>query len=153
MAEERGFDTHRAHKYFSAHCFNVAWELIEKRNRTSEDNEQMIRLAQASLWHWTQRPDCTGKNLSIGYWRVSRVYALLGEADNARKYAQLCLDNTPHDEAFYLGYAYEALARAESIADNRAQAKEYLAAAWRQSEAVIDAQDKQLLIDDLKNVE
>ena len=64
----------------------------------------MIQGTMASLWHWTQREDCTAKNLSIGYWQVARVYALAGEPDNARKYAQHCLDITPTDDAFCLGY-------------------------------------------------
>jgi hypothetical protein len=28
------FDLAAAHKYFSAHCFNAAWDLIEKKDRT-----------------------------------------------------------------------------------------------------------------------
>ena len=53
MADTPDFDTEQAHRYFSTHCFNMAWQLIEKPDRTPEDDEQMIRLAQASLWHWT----------------------------------------------------------------------------------------------------
>jgi hypothetical protein len=30
------FDAAAAHKYFAAHCFNSAWDLIEKKNRTAE---------------------------------------------------------------------------------------------------------------------
>ena len=103
------FDSAKAHKFFSAHCFNSAWELIDKPERTPEENEQMIQRTMASLWHWTQRDDCTEKNLSIGYWQAARVYALAGEADNARKYAQRCLDITPTDDPFCLfAYAHEA---------------------------------------------
>jgi len=153
MEDKPGFDPELAHKYFSANCFNMAWQLIEKTDRTPDDDEQMIRLAHASLWHWTQRSDCSDKTLSIGYWQASRVHALLGEADNARKYAQLCFDKTPVDEPFCLGYAYEALARAESIANNGEKAKEYLAEAWRHAEGVTDSKDKQLIVDDLKTLE
>ncbi len=153
MTDQPGFDTELAHKYFSANCFNLAWQLIEKSHRTPEEDEQMIRLAQASLWHWMQRPDCSDKNLSIGFWQVSRIHALLGEADNARKYGRLCLDKTPKDDHFCLGYAYEALARAESVADNGAKAKEHLAEAWRHAEGVTDDEDKQLLVNDLKTLE
>src|ERR1700687_1872237 len=64
-----------AHRFFSAHCFNRAWDLIRKSNRTTIECEQMLQLSQASLWHWTQRSDCTPKNLSIGNWQLSRIYA------------------------------------------------------------------------------
>jgi hypothetical protein len=152
MANVPSFDSEQAHKYFSANCFNLAWELIGKPERTAEEDEQMIRLAQASLWHWTERSDCNDKNLSIGYWQASRVYALLGQADNARKYAQLCLEKTPADDPFCLGYAYEALARAESIAANAETANAHLAQAWQHAEAVSDEDAKQLLVDDLQTL-
>ena len=65
MPENPDFDVQTAHKYFSAHCFNSAWDLIEKSDRTADDDDRMIRLAQASVWHWTQREDCAKRNLSV----------------------------------------------------------------------------------------
>lgn len=153
MAAQPEFDVEDAHKFFSAHCFNMAWELIEKSGRTVDEDEQMIRLAQASLWHWTERPDCSDKNLSIGCWQVSRIYALLGEAENARKYGHMCLEKTPRDEPFYLGYAHEALARAESVAGCLEKAQEQLAESWGHAEKVTNDEEKKLLVDDLKTLE
>ena len=34
------------------------------RVRTSEEEDKMLQLSLASLWHWTQREDCTPTNLS-----------------------------------------------------------------------------------------
>ena len=153
MADPSEFDVEKAHQAFAVSCFNGAWELIDKSDRTATEDEQMIQLAQASLWHWTQRTDCSDKNLSIGYWQVSRVYALVSEAENARKYAPLCLEKTPLGEPFYLGYAYEALARAESVANVPEQAQTFLAQARQQSEKITDEQEKKLLVDDLKTLE
>jgi hypothetical protein len=66
MSRNPDFDTEKAYRYFAADCFNKAWELIEKADRTPEDDERMLRLAQASLWHWTERNDCDNTNLAIG---------------------------------------------------------------------------------------
>ena len=55
--QEDPFDPAGAHKVFSAEAFNSAWDLIEKADRTPEDDELMISLAHASAWHWTQRED------------------------------------------------------------------------------------------------
>jgi hypothetical protein len=96
MAQDQDFDASKAHRYFSADCFNKAWALIEKTERTPAEDEQMIRLSQASLWHWTQRDDCTNENMSIGYWQASRIHATLGRADDARRYGQLCLEIAPN---------------------------------------------------------
>ena len=88
MGKDPGFDTVLAHRFFAADCFNKTWELIEKPNRTREEDEQMIRLAQASLWHWTNRADCKSQQLSIGYWLLARVYALAGRSEESRRYAE-----------------------------------------------------------------
>ena len=126
MAKTPEFDLGAAHRYFAAECFNRAWDLIDKHDRTPEEDEDMIRLNQASLYHWSQREDCTNRNLSVGYWQASRICALLGQADNARRYGELCLRYSQDEEAFYLGYAYEALARAESVAGQGEKAAKYL---------------------------
>ena len=60
-------DLKSAHKHFSTYCFKKAWELIEKQDRTPNEENELILLNQASLWHWTQRNDCTDINLFIGY--------------------------------------------------------------------------------------
>lgn len=141
-----------AHNYFSVTCFNEAWRLIEKPQRTPHDNERMLRLSQASLWHWTERPDCSGRNLSIGYWQLSRIYALLGDAEHARRYARLCLDQSHEHGPFFLGYAYEALARAASVAGAPEEMQAQRAVAHRLADSVDNPQDKQSLLDDLASI-
>jgi tetratricopeptide (TPR) repeat protein len=145
-------DSIAAHRHFSAHCFNAAWELIDQPERSPEENEQMIQRALASLWHWNQREDCTPKNLSIGYWQAARVYALAGEPANARKYAQLCLDITPTDDPFCLGYAHEAMARVEQEMGNDALAKEHLDKAAELAGQIESAENRKLLEDDLESL-
>ena len=50
---------------------------------------------------------------------------------------------------FYIGYAYEALARAEAVAGNAQKMKEYLEKAREAAEAVSDEDSKKFLMDDL----
>jgi hypothetical protein len=143
------FDVAAAHRYFSADCFNKAWSLIEKPSRTPEEEEEMVRLNQASIWHWTQREDCKSRNLSIGYWQTSRIQAILGRADAARHYGEVCLKYSKDEPAFFLGYAHEALARAEKIAGNTDLAGKHLAEARRLAGAVTDPEERKLLVTDL----
>jgi len=51
-----------------------------------------------------------------------------------------------------MGFAYEALARAESIAGNSEKCKEYLAIAYQYVNDVDDKADKEMLCDDLKTL-
>jgi hypothetical protein len=154
MADEPDFDVAKAHEHFSVTCFNKAWELIEKPDRTPEEDEDMVRTSLASHWHWTQREDCTATNASVGYWQTSRIYAILGSADNARRYGHLCLETAKDKEAlpFCLGYAYEALARAELVARDRKKMEEYLQEARTAADNIPNADAKKRLLDDLATI-
>lgn len=152
MTQDPNFDLGKAHRYFAATCFNKAWDLIEKPDRTPEEDEQMIRLSQASIWHWTQREDCKSENMSIGYWQASRIHAILGRADDARRYGRLCLEHAPQDSPFLLAYAHEALARAEKAAGDPALAKKHCAEAEALTKKVIDLEERNLLLNDLKTL-
>jgi hypothetical protein len=153
MADQAEFNLAAAHSHFSAHCFNAAWDLMEQPERTTAQDEEMLRLSLASTWHWTQREDCTPANLSVGYWQTSRIYALMGQADNARRYGLMALTTVQDEEAsFYQGYAYEALARAEALAGDREKMAEYLEQARRAAERVADGQSREMLEADLDTI-
>lgn len=154
MAKKPDFDLQAAHKYFSAECFNRAWDLIDKPRRSPAEEEKMLLLSLASLWHWTQREDCTPTNLSIGYWQVARVYALLRQADQAHRYGELCLEAAQKDGVlpFYRGYAYEALARAEQVADNLDAMEKYLIQAHQIASELAEPDEKKQLLKDLASI-
>jgi hypothetical protein len=134
------FDEQQAHARFSAACFNAAWELIDKERRTEEEALRMLDLAHASLWHWTERTNCTPTNLSVGYWQLARVNALLNEANLARRYGRMALDLANETEFFHRAFAQEALARAEMVAGNAEAMDRHLAEARRLAEKIADAE-------------
>lgn len=143
------FDEAAAHRYFSAHCFNRAWKLIGKTDRSPDEDRLMVALSQASLYHWLQRDDCDDRRLSIGYWQASRVQALIGNADEARKYAEVALSHSAELAPFYRGFAHEALARAESVAGNREKAAAHAEKARALAMEVEEAEERDLLLGDL----
>lgn len=154
MSDQPTFDIEAAHHYFSTECFNRAWDLIDQEERTPAEEDEMLNLSIASLWHWTQRPDCTNKQLSLGFWQVSRIYAITGRPENATWYAERCLEVTEDAglPPFYLGYAYEALARAAMAGRDKRQAMEYIAQARVLAQRETNEEDKQSLLDDLATI-
>jgi len=153
MADTPNFDIQQAHKHFSADCFNKTWDNMDKDGgRSTEENMEMLHTAIASLWHWTQREDVTPKNLSIGYWQVSRVYCLIKQPNNARRYGLLSLQYAKELSPFLKGYAYETLARAEMIANKRVIMKEYLAKAHEMLVQIEDEEDRKALVNDLETI-
>jgi hypothetical protein len=146
------FDPAIAHHHFASDCFNKAWELMRKPDRTIAENRMMLTLTHASIYHWSQRTDCTPKNMAIGYWQASRVYALLNDALHARAYAEVCLGFSGEVEPFYCGYAYEALARADALAGNKEGAATYITAARKCLEEVTDPTERKMLEADLATI-
>ncbi len=152
MPDHPSFDLNSAHRFFSADCFNRSWDFIEKSSRTPEEDQQMLTTAFASLWHWTQRPDCTRQNLSVSYWQISRIYVLLKQATSALQYATRCMEYSQGEPPFYAGYAYEAVARAEALAKKFPQAREAIAQARALSEQILDTHARQMLLADLETI-
>ena len=152
MPEPAPFEHRKAHESFSTACFNRAWELIETTNRSDEETEEMLQAALASVWHWTQRPDCAPRNLAIGYWQASRVFALAGQPGNALRYAELSMRWSEGESPFLVGYAYEAIARAAGMAGLGGRAREALAEARRLAALIEDEDERQLLLDDIEEL-
>ena len=146
------FDTVAAHRWFSTHCFNEAWRLIEQTNRSPDEDQQMVALSFASLWHWTQRTDCASRNLSIAYWQLSRIFALIDDGANATRYAEKCLQYSHGEGPFFLAYAHEAIARAARVGNERDRAAHHLAEARKLAPQVADAEDRANLEKDLDSI-
>lgn len=152
MPKSPEFDISAANKHFSAHCFNKAWDLIEKAERTPEDDRLMVVLNQASIYHWLQRDDCNNQHLSVGYWQASRIQALLGNAAEALQLAEVCRSFSGELTPFYLGYAHEALARAYRLAGSSKDAARHLELAQQLAARIGDKSERQLLVADLEQL-
>lgn len=138
---------------FATIYFNKVWDILDKDERIEEEQEKMIHMAHASFQHWTEVKECSHENISMGYWQLSRVYAVADEGKNSLKYADKCIEVSEKAGfiPFYIGYAYEAKARAlKVLKDEKAQvfidkAKSYL-------EKIKDVESRKMLEADLKNI-
>lgn len=61
------------HRQLAVACFNQCWDLIDKTDRSEDDDAAMIRLAEVSYWHWQQVDVVTAKQISVGCWQLARV--------------------------------------------------------------------------------
>jgi hypothetical protein len=142
------------HKEMAINCFNAAWDLLDLALRTRDEEEQMIHLAHSSFWHWSQVKEHTPKNLSIGYWQLSRVYAVSGLGERSLYFAKCCEDISLKNnlEPFYIAYAYEALSRANAILDHINLSTEQKAIALEYVQKVKVEDSKNMLINDLQSI-
>lgn len=150
MANLPDFDVAKAHRYFAAYCFNSAWDLIEKKDRSAIDDQTTVALSQASIFHWSQRPDCDDQKMSVGYWQASRVQCLIGNGPEALRLGKICLSYSQSLAPFFVGYAHEALARALFQMGRREEAAVHFAAACQQLPSVKDEAAREQLAADLR---
>jgi tetratricopeptide (TPR) repeat protein len=142
------------HRSVAVDCFNKSWSYIEKENRTDSEDEEMRRLAEVSFWHWMQVADHTEENESVGYWQLARVYTISGRYMLANYYANKCIEisETGNVGPFYLGFGYEARARAYLLAGRVEPAREALDKAYEFSDQVPDPEWKDHLVKDLDQI-
>ena len=129
--------------------FNHVWTLLERDERTRDDDDEMLHAAHASRFHWGEVGEPV--NRVRGEWQCSRVYAALARSEPALHHARRCLELCEENdvEEFDLPYAYEALARAHALAGDREEAARYKRLAADAGEQIADEDDRELLFSDL----
>ena len=109
----------------AARLFNEAWGYLDRKDRSPEENAEMLNLAHASRYHW----GVVGSpvNLAVGDWQISRVYASLKQPELSLRYARLSLSICKKNGlGEMLPSAYEAMARAYAVARDPRRAAEHL---------------------------
>ena len=141
------------HKKIAINLFNKTWDLLDKKQRTIFENDEMIHSAHASRYHWGVIGEPI--NFERGEWQISRVYATLGKSESAIYHAQRCLDICKENNIgdFDIAFAFEALARAHAIAGNKEEYKNYLELAKKAGEKIIKKEDKEYFFSELKNIQ
>jgi uncharacterized glyoxalase superfamily protein PhnB len=130
--------------------FNETWRLLDKTDRTPEENTLMIHCAHASRFHWQAIGNAS--NHAIGEWQISRVYSVLGLAEPALRHARLCLEQSLALGPFQKAFAHEAMARALSLND-KAAAKAHHQAATDLIAAIDEPEERKIVQSDLATID
>jgi hypothetical protein len=139
-------------RQLAADLFNLVWTLLEQTGRTTEDDDQMVHAAHASRYHWGQVGG--PEQLAIGEWQCARVYSVLSRAEPALHHARRCLEIATAGAVpdWLIASAHEGLARAYAVAGQRESALASRAAAEAALAKVTDAEDRQVVQDDLASL-
>jgi len=152
MADD--FDVAKADRSFAARFFNDTWGYLDRPSRTEEETEAMLHCCHASFHHWSRVADATPTNKAVGYWQLSRVYAVAVNPAEAERYARRCLAaaQLPGAEPWVLGSAHEALARAASLRGDRPARDRHLADARAIAAGLSDKDTRDILTADIEGV-
>lgn len=151
MSDEKVFTLAQAHKHFACTLNGETWKLLDKADRTPEDNTRMLSAAFASYYHWLHAG--TPVNALRGEWLISRVYAFLGNAPESLRHAQACMQlaelRGPDAQDFDYAYAKECLARAFALSGSTEEAQALRSEAQTLAEQVADEEDRKIVLADL----
>ena len=152
MAEEKKYTEQEWHKRAAVTLFNLVWSLLDKKERTKQEDDKMVHAAHASRFHWGEIG--TSVEFERGEWQISRVYSVLKRSQSALYHAETCLgickENNIGD--FDIAFAYEAMARAHAVAGDKSDCEKYIKLAKEAGEQIEKKEDKDLFFGDLKTV-
>ena len=139
------------HRQLGVDLYNATWDLLDKPGRTVEDDDEMLAVAHASMYHWSRYGGVRPENVGRGHWLVARVHATLGQPDASAYHAAryLAIARTGQVADWDLAAALEASARAASVAGDFATAERLAAEAREACAQIADAEDRQVIEADL----
>ena len=152
MAEEKKYTEQEWHKRSAITLFNLVWSLLDKKDRTKQENDKMVHAVHASRFHWGEIG--TPVEFERGEWQISRVYSVLNRPQSALYHAERCLDICKEHNIgdFDIAFAYEAMARAHAVAGDKSDCEKYIKLAKEAGEQIKKKEDKDLFFNDLKTV-
>jgi hypothetical protein len=137
-----------------AELFNRTYALMEKANRTPDEDTEMLHCAHASAYHWAQVG--TAANRSRSEWQCSRVYAVLGWVEPALHHARRCHEivQAHPDEMkdWDLPAAYEALARAHMVTGDVAETQKWAELGRAATAHIADDDDRAVIEADFATI-
>jgi hypothetical protein len=144
--------TPEEHRRLGIDLYNGTWALIEREDRTPDEDDEMLHRAHASAYHWLQGPH-TAANRARSHWLCSRVHVLAGQPEGALHHARRCLalveGHGEEMEEWDLAAAHEALARAHAAAGETEEARRFLDLARAETVTIANPKDRQHIEADL----
>ncbi len=152
VSEQNAGVENEGHKQFAVDLFNLVWDLMDKPERTREEDDRMLHAAHASRFHWGEIG--TPLEFERGEWQISRVYAILNRPEGAIFHAQRCLEICEANgiSDFDLAFAYEALARAYAAAGDSEKSQHFVQLAKGAGEAIKDEDNREYFLGELRTV-
>ena len=142
----------RLHETLARQINGEVWSLLDKPDRTVDDDERLVLAAHASAYHWLHAG--TAVHRQRGEWMLAHVHTVLSRESPARHHARRCLALTETFAAemkdFDVAYAYEAVARAEALGEDGDTARGYLHLAEAQGACIADEEDRTIFLADLQ---
>ncbi|MEO6651523.1 MAG: hypothetical protein ABIP17_02570 [Ilumatobacteraceae bacterium] len=116
MGHDGGGGTSDQHRQLAVDANNSAWELLDGRELSADDADDLLQRAYAAAYHWRRATGTTDVNAARASWLTSRAHVVLGHGELALHHAERCGVSVEQAgeaaEDFDHGFFHEARARA-----------------------------------------
>lgn len=140
------------HRRLAVELFNLVWELLDRKDRSTLDDDRMIHAAHASRYHWGE----VGTTLEAarGEWQISRVYSVLRMGESALHHARRSLGicELGGHGGFDRAFALEAVARAFSVTGDAEGCSRYVGLAREAGAAIAEEDDREYFLGELATI-
>ena len=140
------------HRALGAQLFNKAWDLIERADRSADDDIELLLSAMTSRWHWTQVGG--PEEVATGDWQIAHVASLLGFGDLATVFAErnLAAAEGMNWSGWRLASAHEGMARASAARGEADRRRRHLEAARQALESEPDPGERAVIAAQIDSV-
>ena len=140
------------HRKLAADCFNATWDLLDKSDRTEDEEVAMIHTAHCSRYHWGMVG--TPLEFQRGEWQISRVYSVLGMGQPALFHAGICNSICVQEGIgdFDLAFSYEALARANMVLGNGEECSKNIELAESAAKDIAEKETRDYFLSELSTI-
>ena len=153
MSQEEKLTLNEAHREFAKRANARVWRLLEKKDRTQLENDELLYAAYASCYHWFKVG--TGVHQQRGEYLIAKVYMSLDMPEQALQHAIRCLELSKEHQRemkdFDIAFAYECLARAYAMSGAKDEGLRYYELAIEAGNKIQEAEDKRIFDSDLES--
>lgn len=140
------------HKKIARETNNKIWPVLDAENPTEAQLEKALHMAYASRYHWSKIG--TAVNAMRAEYMIARVYSAMKRGEPALFHAKRCLEIAKENNIgdWNLAFAYEVMARANSVAENKTECKKYYNLAQTVINEIKNSEDKKICQGELDKV-
>jgi len=140
------------HRQIATKTFSRCWDLLERRDRTRDDDAELLATAFASRYHWTHAGE--EEQRIVGDWMISRAAADVGEAHLALTYAQRAYDAAQDTEVkdWLLASVAEGLTRAYAANGDVASREQWRTTTEELIAQIKDNEDRDLIAEQVASI-
>ncbi len=142
-----------ARRDLAVELYNQTWALLDQESRTAADDRRMLATAMGSRALWQEIGGA--EQHAVGDWQVAHVASVLGHADLALDFATSAHATAAEAEVplWLEASTCEGMARAHAAAGHADERDAWIARAQELLVRVDDADDRQLIEEQLASID